>query len=63
MTDWIECRRIGNVLQANLEYANVDHLCDAQLKLWQEAEAHGDKCHEILVELRARRKIRGNIPN
>jgi hypothetical protein len=58
VADWTECRRIGDALLAEIEHATYCRLLDTQVKLWKECKAQGDKCHSLLVELRARREAR-----
>ncbi len=61
IADWTACRLKGEALQAEIDHATCSRLFDDQVKLWQEVKVQGDKCHKLLVELRACRKARREI--
>jgi hypothetical protein len=63
IAEWTACRLIGEALQAEIDHATYSRSFETQMKLWEENKAQGDKCHSVLVELRARRKARSDSRN
>ena len=56
--EWLDCHRQWDLLQAEVAHPSFSRRFDAQIKLWKETQAEGDRCHNLLVELRRMRKIR-----
>ncbi len=63
IAEWTACRRKWRALEAEIVHATHSRLFDDQVKLWQEVKVQGDKCHGLLVELRALRKAKHDSRN
>jgi hypothetical protein len=63
MAEWTECNKNSCELRAELEHPTVSRLHSAQLKLWLAVKAKGDKCHSLLVAIRAKRMINAAAKN
>jgi hypothetical protein len=63
MAEWIEARQKRVALQAELDRPTASRLYDSQLRLLTAVKTAGDKCHDLVVKLRAIRKRRPRDPN
>ena len=56
IAEWTEANRSRIALQAELDQATYCRLYSSQIKLLQMSKAAGDKCHDLIIRLRAHRK-------
>jgi hypothetical protein len=55
VAEWIEACQKRDALQAELNEPSASRLYETQVTLLRTKKAAGDKCHHLLVELRAHR--------
>jgi hypothetical protein len=56
VAEWVEACKRRDALKTELSEPTTSRLYEAQATLLQTSKAAGDKCHYLLVKMRARRK-------